>query len=414
MKHLLMIAYHFPPLVGSSGMQRTLRFAEHLPAHGWQPIILAPHPRAYEQTVATASPLPASTPIVRAQAWDCARHLSIFGRYPRFLALPDRWSSWRWDGVRQGMKLIERFKPAALWSTFPIASAHLIGERLAARSGLPWIADFRDPMAQPDYPDDVAQRESFHRLEARVIARAAQSVFVSPGAIDLARQNHPDSAGKMTLIENGYEDAMLATGEPLPALNPGCLTLLHSGIVYPSERDPRPLFEALAHLKAADPALCARLRLRFRGAVHEGMLRALAQSHGVSDLVQIAPMCPYPEAVAEMRAADALVVLQASNCNTQIPAKFYEYLACRRPILMLTDPSGDTARAARAAGIDALAPLSEASSIADLLRRFLSDPAGMAQAPDDAVRGAARSERTRALAQLLDAVTAPDAPARGR
>ena len=36
MKRVLMVAYHFPPLAGSSGIQRTLRFVQHLPAYGWE------------------------------------------------------------------------------------------------------------------------------------------------------------------------------------------------------------------------------------------------------------------------------------------------------------------------------------------------------------------------------------------
>jgi hypothetical protein len=38
MKRVLMVAYHFPPLAGSSGIQRTLRFAQQLPDFGWEPI----------------------------------------------------------------------------------------------------------------------------------------------------------------------------------------------------------------------------------------------------------------------------------------------------------------------------------------------------------------------------------------
>jgi len=33
-KRVLMVAFHFPPLVGNSGIQRTLRFAQHLPEFG--------------------------------------------------------------------------------------------------------------------------------------------------------------------------------------------------------------------------------------------------------------------------------------------------------------------------------------------------------------------------------------------
>jgi len=40
------IAYHFPPVKGSSGVQRTLRFAQHLPRFGWRPIVLTITPKA--------------------------------------------------------------------------------------------------------------------------------------------------------------------------------------------------------------------------------------------------------------------------------------------------------------------------------------------------------------------------------
>ncbi len=36
---VLLISYHFPPCT-SIGMQRTLRFARHLPLFGWRPVIL--------------------------------------------------------------------------------------------------------------------------------------------------------------------------------------------------------------------------------------------------------------------------------------------------------------------------------------------------------------------------------------
>ena len=45
-----MVAYHFPPAAGSSGIQRTLQFARHLPQFGWEPVVLTASPRAYERT----------------------------------------------------------------------------------------------------------------------------------------------------------------------------------------------------------------------------------------------------------------------------------------------------------------------------------------------------------------------------
>ena len=81
MKKVLMIAYHFPPLAGSSGIQRTLRFAQQLPEFGWQPIVLTADPRAYERTSDDLlDQLPAGLVVKRAFALDTARHLSFGGR----------------------------------------------------------------------------------------------------------------------------------------------------------------------------------------------------------------------------------------------------------------------------------------------------------------------------------------------
>ena len=87
-----MIAYHFPPLAGSSGIQRTLRFAQHLPALGWQPLVLSADPRAYEKTSLDLLPdVPPDTVVRRAFALDTARHLTIGGRYIGWMARADRW-----------------------------------------------------------------------------------------------------------------------------------------------------------------------------------------------------------------------------------------------------------------------------------------------------------------------------------
>src|SRR4030095_17172773 len=91
MKQVLMVAFHFPPLAGSSGIQRTLRFAAHLPSFGWQPTVLTAHPRAYERTsddlMAEVSP---DVRVERVFAFDTRRHLSAFGRDPWGLASPAR------------------------------------------------------------------------------------------------------------------------------------------------------------------------------------------------------------------------------------------------------------------------------------------------------------------------------------
>ncbi len=410
-RRLLMIAYHFPPLAGSSGIQRTLRFVQELGALGWQPLVLTADIRAYERTADDLMrDVPPSTLVRRALAFDASRHLSLFGRYPDVTARPDRWVSWRFDGVRQGLRLIREYRPQAIWSTYPIATAHLIGAALQRRSGLPWIADFRDPMAQEGYPEDPRVRRSFQAIERQVMAQARHAVFTTPSALRSYRERYPDATAALSLIENGYDEgsfqACAALSNPNEPLTPGVVTLLHSGIVYPSERDPTALFVALGRLARAGVLVSQQLRLRFRAPVHEALLRALAQKHGVAGLVEILPPLPYREALQEMVRADGLLVMQASNCNAQIPAKIYEYLRARRPIVCLADPAGDTELVLRAAGVRDCARLDSADEITALLPAWLGRVrAGVVTLPRaDAVAAASREGRARQLATLLGAM----------
>jgi len=411
MNRLLMIAYHFPPLAGSSGIQRTLRFVRHLPKFGWEPLVLSADPRAYERTSDDLmGDIPPGVIVRRAFALDTARHLAIGGRYIGAMARPDRWVSWKYAAVREGLRMIREFKPRAIWSTYPIATAHLIGTELQRRSGLPWLADFRDPMAQPGYPADPLTWRSFQAIEQQALGAARFSTFTTPGAARIYRQRYPTHAERVTVLENGYDEESFATAAPDAArqpLNPGAITLLHSGIVYPAERDPTQFFAALGRLKAAGVIAPGSLVVRFRAAVHDDLLQALAARHDISDLIDCQPPVPYRQALAEMLAADGLLVMQAANCNEQIPAKIYEYLRANRPILALTDPQGDTAATLRQAGATDIIRLDSADDISQALPAFLAAiRSGQAVLPTpQAVAAASREGRTAQLAKLLDAAS---------
>ncbi|MDC8786165.1 glycosyltransferase [Roseateles koreensis] len=406
-----MIAYHFPPLAGSSGIQRTLRFAQQLPELGWQPLVLSANPRAYPSTSDDLlAEIPPDLVVRRAFALDTARQLSVFGHYPGFLARPDRWVSWRRDAVRQGLQMIERYRPDVIWSTFPIATAHLIGAELQRKSGLPWVADFRDPMAQEGYPKDPKIWASYRHVEQLVFDQAHHCTFTTPGAVEYYRQRFPHRASHISLLENGYDEpSFLAAEKDRHALqgelgSSSPKVLLHSGIVYPSERDPSCLFAALANVAREGRLSPSDLRLRFRGSAHDELVRQMATVAGVGEFVELLPPLPYQAALAEMMSVDGLFILQASNCNDQIPAKIYEYFRAGRPVFGLTDPRGDTAATLRAAGLQEIVALDSIDAIASALPRWLDQlRTGTASLPEAAkVRAASRHMRSKSLAALLE------------
>lgn len=411
MKRVLMIAYHYPPLQGSSGIQRTLKFSQYLPEFGWEPIVLTTHTRAYPSTSDDkVREIPGHVIVHRAFALDTARHLSFSGAYPAMLALPDRWVSWWLGAVPAGLRLIRRYRPEVIWSTYPIATAHLIGLTLHRLTGIPWVADLRDPMIDVDYPEDPRTRHVYQWIEEKTIISCSRAVLTTPGAIKAYESRFPHvPATRFSLIENGYDEEDFAAAEALAdRTRPDSkqFLLVHSGTLYPSERDPVPFFEAISSLLQQGHISPGSFKVILRATGHDDHLRRLIDWHGISVIVSIAPPAPYREALAEMLVADGLLILQASNCNNQIPAKLYEYLRARRPILALTDSTGDTATTLRSAGIDTIAPLDSKDKIKKELLRFLA-LAKRNEAPvppTETVLSNSRRSRTMELAGILDKV----------
>lgn len=375
---ILLIAFHFPPFKASSGIQRSLSMARYLRESGWEPVVLSVSPQAYSVVSDDqVGDIPADVRVIRAFGRDSTRFFSIGGRYPGVLALPDRWVSWALGGVWSGLHAIRTEKPDVIWSTFPIATAHLIGLCLHRLSGIPWVADFRDSMTEDDYPADPRQRRCFEWIERNTVRHASRLVFTAPGAQRMYEQRFPDHANRFAVVRNGYDEDLFdearAPGEREHRDADAPMTLVHSGILYPAERDPTALFDALASAKRAASIDAARLRVVLRATAHDDLFRPMLAERGIADIVHLEPATGYAEALSEMLQADGLLLLQASNCNHQIPAKLYEYFRAGKPIVALTDPQGDTGRTLVTAGIKSITELNDTARIQGVIERFLTD-----------------------------------------
>lgn len=411
-RSVLLIAFQFPPMRGSSAIQRTLRFAQHLPKFGWTPIVLTATPGAYEQVATGPDSDTGTIEVHRARALDAARHLSLFGRYPRGLAIPDRWVTWKFSAVSAALRLIRERPIDVVWTTFPIATAHAIGLTVQRRSDVPWVAEFRDPMWQGDYPPDPRVNRVWKDLEAGVFERARRVIVTTPGAAHDYRVRFPRfGSANIHVVENGFDEEAFANAESRilsrpPSAPDRRLTLLHSGVIYPSERDPTCLFDAIALLKAHGDPISGRLDVRLRATGSDLQFRHMIDERQIGDIVQLAPAIDYVSALEEMLTVDGLLILQAANCNAQVPAKIYEYFRAGRPIVALTDAEGDTAGTLRRAGAGLVAPLDSVEGIAAALREFVQRTDARQWKPmgTEAVREYSRERRTEELAAIFEGV----------
>lgn len=375
-KSVLMIAFHFPPFGGGSGVLRTLKFSRYLRSFGWEPMVLSADPCAYPQvSPEELAEVLEDLVVKRASALDTARHLAFRGAYFGWMALPDRWVSWAICAIPAGLQLIRAHQPRVIWSTYPIATAHLIGLALHRLSGLPWVVDLRDSMTEEHYPADPIVRRIFRWIERQIVRRAARIVFTAESARTMYLQRYPGlNPSRCLVISNGYdeEDFSHITSDQLTRKQEKrLLRLVHSGLIYPKERDPKPFFRAIARLKEANMVNSQSLRVDLRASGSESYYQTLLREYGVEDIVCLLPSLPYHKGLEDCADADALLLLQAASCDHQIPAKLYEYLRMQKPILALTSHGGDSASVMKVTGGATIISLSDEEAIYRGLPGFL-------------------------------------------
>lgn len=419
---VLLIAYHFPPCGFSSGMQRTLCFSRDLREHNWAPLVLTAHLRAYAATkTGQLRQVPEDVPVRAAFALDTKRHLGIGGRYLGWMALPDPWVSWLPGAIVAGIQMIRKYRPAVLWSTYPIATAHLIGLYLHRITGVPWVTDFRDPMTEEDpqtgehFPEDKRLWSVRRWIEKQSIHHCTRAIFVTPGSLEIHRRRYPSFSDRMAVIGNGYDEENFSAAEHLvrtPQAKSSQLLLLHSGVLYPGpDRDPTAFFAALAALKETGKISSDALQVRLRATGYDGYYRQLILKYRLADIVSLEQAAPYQDALAEMLTADGLLVFQGRTSNPAIPAKLYEYLRARRPIFALVDSRGDTAAVLSRARTGIQVPLDNAETIQRGLVQFLSElRQGTSSLPSEqAIVEHSRKLKAKQLASLLSEVATEQA-----
>jgi glycosyltransferase involved in cell wall biosynthesis len=258
--------------------------------------------------------------------------------YTNALNWPDARAGWLPYAWGAGRKLLRTWRPDLVYASSPPPTGLLLGKLLAARCGVPWIAEFRDRWSDDSYHARPAWRQATEvRLERRIVSSARAIVTVSePWA-----ERYAEAYGKPTLVvRNGFDPDDYAGRESIGATHSPCLEIVYTGGIYPGRRDPTPLFRALA----SSPRLRDSIRVHFYGTGPEHV-HALAATAGVAGRVLVHPHLPRAEALALQQGADVLLLMQWNDPREQgnLPGKLFEYLGARRPILGLGLEDGEPA-----------------------------------------------------------------------
>lgn len=376
-KRLLMVCYHFPPSTAVGGI-RAAKFAKFLPDFGWEPIILTVPPEANQKAGNNLNPLIANgLDIHRVALWPGLRQIylrltgksgtdisrkestfidqkskarptpeqgeSLLARLRRYIFsimwLPDDVQGWYPPATRAGLRLIRKGGIDAILSSGPPWTPHWIAYRLSRRSGLPCLIDFRDPWTRNPWKRKFVVSEFSQRaerwMERKVVRQAARIVCNTEPLRKSFLECYPDTpAERFVTITNGYDpqDYQDLDVSP-PSGGHGGLTIAYAGNLY-GARNPEPLFKALKNLLDQDWPGARDCRIRFIGTRVETQIKGQAEEVGIAGQVEFVPALPRRECLKELARAHVLLLLQP-GAQLQVPAKVFEYIQLRRPILVL-------------------------------------------------------------------------------
>ena len=272
-----MVAYYFPPL-GGIGSLRALKLATYLPESGWDVTVLAPRRGTYyrdptltfpeEKVVRTGSIelsragktvlAPRTSDTEAARVGSLRRLVRDAAR--KWLYRPDPQIGWYPFAVRAGRRALREGRFDAVFSSsFPI-TAHLVGRRLHRDSGLPWVAEFRDPWTDVIADGEPRKAREVAR-ERSIVVEATRVVTVSEAWAALFRGKGARDVGVVT---NGYDAADLAPGRP-----PDGIVVTYLGSFYSDRQDLSAVWPALRRIGDTSPS--RRFRLRFVGDLDRGL-----------------------------------------------------------------------------------------------------------------------------------------------
>jgi glycosyltransferase involved in cell wall biosynthesis len=274
----------------------------------------------------------------------------------------------------------------------PIAAA--LAARLAKRRGVPLVVELRDLWAgNPAYD---ASGRLLTAVESRLLQPAAAVIAVTPeAALDLARR-HPELAGRVVTLPNGFEPELLERRLPDRPLG-APIEILHSGTLLAS----RPLGPLLSALARQPPG---SFRLVLHGYLSPESAEEIARAPAGVE-VEVAPPSTWEDAVERIASADVCLVTQSRDAGdaTAVAGKVYEYLALGRPVLCLSH-GGATSSLLRRLGAGGLAvDLDDDRGIDAALARLRTNDLPPAVAPAELLPYS-RAEQASQLAELLTSV----------
>ena len=427
MKRVLIITYYWPPS-GGSGVQRWVKFSKYLPSQGWQPVIYTPeNPDMPSIDQSLYSDIPEEAEIIKrpiTEIYSIYRRISgnkgggevnpinsqkktlkqkLMLAIRGNLFIPDPRISWLRPSVRFLKKYLREHPVDVIVSTGPPHSMHLIAREVSKATGIPWVADFRDPWTRMFYFKHLAlsdwARKKHEKLEKMVLDDASAVVAVSP----LVQEEFKTMTGnRIELVTNGYDPEDFGQiVEP-----DGYFNIVHTGL-FASDGNPETLWKVLSDLCREDARFAAQLRIRLVGKNDTMILDSIHAAGLERNLVDLGYR-DHTVAVREQMGSTMLILplRKEPEYRATLPGKLFEYLGSQRPVLGIGQTDGAMARILADTGAGETFEWDDEAGIRTyVLKRWEKFLAGDDDSvPDNNIEQYSRKATARKMAALLESL----------
>ena len=341
MKNILIIYPHFPPS-NLAGVHRPRLFAQHLPAFGWNPIILTVHEKYYEEALDEnlQKLLPATLRIEKVKAFSIGK----------FRLIGDLGLRAIFQLFKKAKQLIQAEKIDFVYIPIPSFYCALLGRWLHHSTGVKYGIDYIDPWVH-EFPgsEKIFSRHWFSTqlaklLEPIAVKNASLITGVAAGYYKGVQERNPGLNGSSIF------GAMPYGGEALDhkiiqqlQLSPylfnktNKLQLVYAGAMLPKAFAPLvAIFKAIAK----DRAIFSDIEFHFIGTGKTPNdplgynIKLLAQEYGLweSIIFEYPKRIPYLDVLVHLEIADGVFILGSTEAH-YTPSKTYQAVLAGKPIL---------------------------------------------------------------------------------
>lgn len=253
-------------------------------------------------------------------------------------------SQWSWaiPATLRSVWIIYRHRPTVLYSTGGAYSAHLAADWIKRLTGIKWIAEIHDPMVKPGMTPRTRDEKFQAYIEGRVCKSADLAWWFTEGALNSARDRHPQLGERGIFVLPGAARPTVTAEYRRGAQ----MVISHFGSLSDT-RSMLPVVMALNTLLQHQPEMRADIRVHIYGGALDRQSKIEIASCKLDDVFvgfgrlekdPVTGLSGREQVVQRMFQADCLLLLHGTiaECSEYIPSKLYEYIWTARPVIALT------------------------------------------------------------------------------